>query len=133
VPIWPATLTARVRKIFASRLANISAEQLTGVSWKIIDLTMIKTNIRPEFLIVKPLIVGVYEAKTKLASLLARVARGGEIIITKHDRPVARIVAVTPDDRMPIKDALSVLAQIRARARSGPESLKELIVAGRRV
>lgn len=80
----------------------------------------------------KLLIVGVYEAKTKLASLLSRVARGGEVIITRHARPVARIVAVVPDDRMPVEEALAILAQIRTRARSGPESLKELIVAGRR-
>ena len=32
------------------------------------------------------------EAKTRLGKLLERVARGEEIVITRHDRPVARLV-----------------------------------------
>jgi prevent-host-death family protein len=32
------------------------------------------------------------EAKTRLSALLDRVARGEEIVITKHGRPVARLV-----------------------------------------
>ena len=32
------------------------------------------------------------EAKTRFGKLLARVANGEEITITKHDKPVARIV-----------------------------------------
>jgi prevent-host-death family protein len=79
------------------------------------------------------LTVGVYEAKTKLASLLARVARGGEVIITRHDKPVARLMPMPTDSRMPVQEALAGLARIRSRAQSGPESLKDLIVAGRRL
>ncbi len=36
--------------------------------------------------------VSALEAKTRLGELLDRVARGEEIIITRHDKPVARIV-----------------------------------------
>ena len=32
------------------------------------------------------------EAKTRFGKLLARVARGEEIIITRHEKPVARLV-----------------------------------------
>ena len=32
------------------------------------------------------------EAKTRFGKLLQRVARGEEIVITRHDRPVARLV-----------------------------------------
>ena len=32
------------------------------------------------------------EAKTRFGELLERVARGEEIVITRHDKPVARIV-----------------------------------------
>jgi len=32
------------------------------------------------------------EAKTRVGELLDRVARGEEIVITRHDKPVARIV-----------------------------------------
>ncbi len=76
--------------------------------------------------------IGAYEAKTKLASLLARVSRGGEVIITKHEKPIARLLPVTQGARLPIQEALDGLAAIRGRARRGSESLKELIVAGRR-
>jgi prevent-host-death family protein len=39
------------------------------------------------------LTVGAFEAKTKFSELLERVSTGGEeIIITKHEKPVARLV-----------------------------------------
>ena len=38
--------------------------------------------------------VGAYEAKTHLSELLERVGAGGEIIITKHGAPVAKLVPV---------------------------------------
>jgi prevent-host-death family protein len=40
--------------------------------------------------------VGLFEAKTHLSELVARVERGEEVIITRHNRPVARLVAVEP-------------------------------------
>ncbi len=36
--------------------------------------------------------VTAFEAKTRFGELLERVSRGEEIVITKHDKPVARIV-----------------------------------------
>ncbi len=36
--------------------------------------------------------VGAYEAKTTLPALLDFVARGREVVITKHERPVARLI-----------------------------------------
>ena len=36
--------------------------------------------------------VGAFEAKNKLSALLDRVERGEEIVITRHGRPVARLV-----------------------------------------
>ncbi|MDO8613270.1 MAG: type II toxin-antitoxin system prevent-host-death family antitoxin, partial [Dehalococcoidia bacterium] len=38
--------------------------------------------------------IGVYEAKTHLPRLLDEVARGESITITRHGRPVARLVPV---------------------------------------
>jgi prevent-host-death family protein len=35
--------------------------------------------------------VGAFEAKTHFASLLERVAKGEEIVITRHGTPVARL------------------------------------------
>lgn len=36
----------------------------------------------------------VYEAKTRLSRLIDRAAKGEEVVITRHGRPVARIVPV---------------------------------------
>ena len=38
--------------------------------------------------------IGAYEAKTHLSRLLDRVARGESLTITRHGRPVARLVPV---------------------------------------
>ena len=40
-------------------------------------------------------IVNVYEAKTRLSQLIARVEEGEEITIARHGRPVARLVPFT--------------------------------------
>lgn len=36
--------------------------------------------------------ISAFDAKTRFGELLKRVARGEEIVITRHDKPVARIV-----------------------------------------
>ena len=41
--------------------------------------------------------IGAYEAKTHLPHLLDRVARGESLTITRHGRPVARLVPVIAD------------------------------------
>jgi prevent-host-death family protein len=38
--------------------------------------------------------VGAYEAKTRLSELLAEVAAGATIEITKHGTPIARLVPI---------------------------------------
>ncbi len=40
--------------------------------------------------------VNVQEAKTHLSRLLTRVTAGEEIVISRHGRPVARLVPVDP-------------------------------------
>jgi prevent-host-death family protein len=80
----------------------------------------------------KTLTVGTYEAKTNLTTLLGRVARGAEVIITRHERPVARLSAVKSATRLSRTEALRRIEGIAAQAKPGPESPKELINAGRR-
>ena len=41
-----------------------------------------------------PVEVGVYAAKTHLSRLLDRAARGEEVVITRHGKPVARLTPV---------------------------------------
>lgn len=80
----------------------------------------------------KTITVGAYEAKTNLAHLLGRVERGAEVIITKHERPVARMTGVAPAARHSRAEVLHRLAEIAAAAQPGPESAKDLINAGRK-
>ena len=78
--------------------------------------------------------VGTFHAKTHFSQLLDRVARGEEITITKHDRPVARLV---PADRPTREHLAGVFRQMDALRKSLPKSkdkgvLKDLINEGRR-
>ena len=51
--------------------------------------------------------INVHEAKTHLSRLLEEVAAGGEVVIAKAGRPVARLIAYseTPDRRQFGRDA----------------------------
>jgi prevent-host-death family protein len=57
-----------------------------------------------------------FEAKTRFGELLERVSRGEEIVITKHDKPVARIVP----------EGETRLSEIRAAARGLRALQKEI-------
>ncbi|MBY0274993.1 type II toxin-antitoxin system Phd/YefM family antitoxin [Candidatus Binatia bacterium] len=39
--------------------------------------------------------VNVYAAKTQLSRLLERVSHGEEVVITRHGKPVAKLVPIT--------------------------------------
>ena len=43
--------------------------------------------------------IGLFEAKTHLSELVARVEAGDEVVITRHNKPVAKLVRVTPVDQ----------------------------------
>ncbi len=66
--------------------------------------------------------IGAYEAKTHLPQLLDRVARGESLTITRHGRPVARLVPVENDDRA--RQAAGRI--LRRRSRLKRASLAEL-------
>jgi len=59
--------------------------------------------------------VSAFEAKTRFGELLARVARGEEIVITRHDRPVARIIPEGRNSIAQSREAVADLAALRAR------------------
>jgi prevent-host-death family protein len=80
----------------------------------------------------KTFTVGTYEAKTNLTTLLGRVAKGAEVIITRHERPIARLSAVKPVASLNRTQALRRIDDIAAQAKPGPGSAKELINAGRK-
>jgi prevent-host-death family protein len=57
--------------------------------------------------------VGLFEAKTHLSELIARAERGEEVIITRHNKPVARLVPVVA----PEPDAAARRAAVNALLR----------------
>ena len=71
--------------------------------------------------------IGAFEAKNTLGSLLDCVERGEEIVITRHGKPVARLVPNSGAiDR---EQARAVAQRIRARAKSlrlGPFAWEDL-------
>ena len=76
--------------------------------------------------------VGSYEAKTHLPSLIARVARGEQITITKHGVPVAKLVPVETSGKRDRGEVIEELRRIRKGKTLGGISIRELIEDGRR-
>ena len=54
------------------------------------------------------------EAKTRFGELLDRVSRGEEIIITRHDKPVARIVPEGGKSLEKVRQAVANMRALRA-------------------
>jgi prevent-host-death family protein len=59
--------------------------------------------------------IGAFEAKNTLGSLLDRVERGEEVIITRHGKPVARLVPNV--DRAGTDEVQAAFDRLRQRAR----------------
>lgn len=76
--------------------------------------------------------VGAFEAKTHLSRLLAAVQRGERVTITRRGRPVALLVP--PDEVLEadFSDLVAQFADLRKRARPGPDSIRTLRDEGRR-
>lgn len=58
--------------------------------------------------------IGAFAAKNTLGTLLDEVERGGEIVITRHGKPVARLVPAS--SRTGQNEALAAMERIRQRA-----------------
>lgn len=77
-------------------------------------------------------IVGAYQAKTHLAQLLDRVAKGEKIIITRHGVPVAVLQPVEPEKKTPVCDTIARLKQFQSQNRLQGLSIREMIEEGRK-
>lgn len=75
--------------------------------------------------------MGAFEAKTHLSALLDRVAAGEEVVITKHGKPVARLVGAQHIDQARANDAVEKLKTLRKGTTLGGLSWKELRDEGR--
>ena len=77
--------------------------------------------------------MALYEAKTHLAQLLDRVARGEEIRITRHGRPIARLVPEVDDEWADVRAAIAAIKELRKGQRLGKGlTIRQLIEEGRR-
>lgn len=79
--------------------------------------------------------VGSYEAKTHLPQLLDRVEHGETIVITRHGKPIARLVPTTVEKVRP-DVAQAVSDMLAFRDKQGPKlkglKIRDLINEGRR-
>ena len=81
--------------------------------------------------------VGAFQAKTKFSELLDRVARGEEITITKHERPVARLVPFDKPSRADLADLFRQMDNFKAQHPLNPDgservTYRDLIEGGRK-
>jgi prevent-host-death family protein len=77
--------------------------------------------------------VGAFEAKNTLSALLDLVERGEEVTITRHGKPVARLVAPAPaEDRSAAIAAVKRMREITKGVTLGGLKIKDLIEEGRR-
>ena len=75
--------------------------------------------------------VGAYEAKTHLPRLLEEVAKGRSFTITKHGRPVARLVPVVGADGA-VDDVVREIKEARSKVELRGLEISDLIAEGRR-
>lgn len=78
--------------------------------------------------------LGAFEAKNKFSALLDRVGRGAEFTITKHDRPVARLIPAVAQAQAQAqrKKAAAELRAMSERYSLKGLSVRALIDEGRR-
>jgi prevent-host-death family protein len=76
--------------------------------------------------------VGAFEAKTHLSSLLREVRKGEEIIISKHGQPIARLLPYKKETgTADITTIIQEIKQEQSKHRLGDSTIKQLIEEGR--
>ncbi len=78
--------------------------------------------------------IGAFEAKNKLSELLDRVEHGEELTITRHGKPVARLVPHDAGpDRSRARAAHDHMLELRKNMLLGDDlNIKDMINEGRR-
>lgn len=82
--------------------------------------------------------VGMFEAKTRLSALVEEVEKGGQVVITRHGKPVVELVRavskLTPEQiaarRQAFRDMRRHANELRVNLT--PEEIKKSINEGRR-
>ena len=82
--------------------------------------------------------VTAFEAKTRFGELLERVASGEEVVITRHDKPVARLVPEGARRLTEVQRSVQGLKDLqarikrRSRAKLSARDVRTAIEKGRR-
>lgn len=78
--------------------------------------------------------IGAFEAKNTLSSLLDRVERGEEIVITRRGRPVAKLAPLgdAQAERAAAARAVARLRELRKGVTLGGLRVRDLIEEGRK-
>lgn len=76
--------------------------------------------------------IGAFQAKTYFSALLEQVEKGDQIIITKHGRPVARLVPAVGTDRERIKEIIQHFKKLSQSHTLGGLNWKQLRDEGRK-
>jgi prevent-host-death family protein len=111
------------RTLPASGARNLASDRLVD-DQSILEETMAK--------------VTAFEAKTRFGELLDRVAEGEEVVITRHDKPVARLVPEGAPALDEVRRAVAGLRELQQRirrrsaARLSKREVRSAIEKGRR-
>ncbi len=70
--------------------------------------------------------VGAFEAKTKFSALLEQVSQGVEVTITKHEKPMARLVPYERSSRVELAELFRQLDEFRRQHPLNPKGLAKL-------
>lgn len=76
--------------------------------------------------------MGAFEAKTHLAELLDRVAKGENITITRHGKPVAQLVPFATPQKRDRAEVIKDLLEFGKGRKLKGQSIREMIEEGRR-
>jgi prevent-host-death family protein len=78
-------------------------------------------------------LIGSFEAKTHLSSLLDRVAKGEKITITRHGVPAAMLVPMREaETRLAHSEIVEGMRALRRRVKPGKMSVRKMVEEGRR-
>ena len=78
-------------------------------------------------------IVGCFEAKTHFSDLLRLTDKGEEVLITRHGKPVAKLVPAESQTNAEIKETIQKMRELRKGVSLGEGiTLRELIEEGRK-
>jgi len=75
---------------------------------------------------------GAFEAKTHLPKLLRHVAAGERFVITRHNRPVAKLIPFRTRDSGTVRSAIESLKAFQRTHSLGGLSVRRMMEEGRR-